>query len=171
MKKKIIATIFFSVVLAILLFKLLVHEEEVYLEPLEAKDSDGTPSEEILKNMEKCCESVILKFHPYGYLEVTRWEKASFPKKCLAIVNWRTYKDLGAGNIYIGYSFDGKNYKEVGPFNESENFKETAIEIPVSLFTDLSNLRVRFRGEDLDFATDAIAEVNIKLKVTRYKFG
>lgn len=158
----------FFLILVVVFFP---QQEEVYLKPLEAKDSDGTPSNEILENMEKCCEAVILKFNPYGYLEVIKWEKINFPKKAFAIVSWRTYKDLGAGNIYIGYSFDGKNYKEIGPFNENENFTETTIEIPLNFFSDLSNLKVRFRGEDLDFATDAIAEVNIKLKVIRYKFG
>lgn len=167
MKKKMLIAVF----LLILLVVFFPMQEEVYLKPLEAKDSDGTPSHEILENMRKCCETVILKFNPYGYLEVKKWEKVNFLKKAFAIVNWKTYEDLGAGNIYIGYSFDGKNYEEVGPFGESKNFKETILEIPVNFFSDLSNLRVRFRGEDLDFATDAIAEVNIKLKVIKYKFG
>jgi len=167
MKKIIFATIF----LIFLLFLFFPREQEVFPKPIKAKDTDGSPSDEILENMEKCCESVILKFNPYGYLEVEEWKKVDLPKKAFAIVNWRTYKDLGAGNIYIGYSFDGKEYKELGPFNESENFTQTTIEIPVNLFSDLSKLRIRFRGEDLDFATDAIAEVKIELKVIKYKFG
>lgn len=167
MKKKILALILLLIFLALLF----PQEQEVYPIPLEAKDTDGTPSREILENMEKCCESVILKFNPYGYLEVRKWEKVNLPKKAFAIVRWRTYKDLGAGNIYIGYSFDGKNYKEIGPLGETEDFNETVLEIPLNIFSDLSNLRVRFRGEDLDFATDAIAEVSIKLKAIRYKLG
>ncbi|MEM5853618.1 MAG: hypothetical protein QXG39_00705 [Candidatus Aenigmatarchaeota archaeon] len=167
MKKKIGLIIFF-LTLVVIFFP---GKEEVYLKPLEARDSDGTPSDEILENMEKCCETVILKFNPYGYLEVKKWGKVNFPKKAFAVVKWRTYEDLGAGNIYIGYSFDGKNYEEVGPFGESKDLRETILEIPVNFFSDLSDLRIRFRGEDLDFATDAIAEVNIKLKVIRYRFG
>lgn len=165
MNKKILILIF---VLILLFFP---HQQEVYPKPIEAKDSDGTLSNEILENMEKCCETVILKFNPYGYVEVRKWEKVNFPKKAFATVSWRTYKGLGAGNIYIGYSFDGIKYEEAGPFGETEDFNQTTLEIPVNFFSDLSNLRVRFRGEDLDFATDAIAEVRIKLKVIRYKFG
>jgi hypothetical protein len=146
-------------------------EEEVYLTPLKARDTDGTPPNEIIENMEKGFEMVILKVHPFGYLEIGKWEKVKFLKKAFAIVEWKTYRDLGAGNIYIGYSFDGKNYVETGPFNESENLTKTTLEIPVSFFSNLEDLRIRFRGEDTDFAIDAIAEVNIKLKVIRYKFG
>jgi len=90
--------------------------EEIYVNPLRARDSDGTPSEEILENMKNGYEVVILKHFPYGFLEVEEWEKVRFLKKAYLIVEWRTYEELGAGNIYIGYSFDGKKYMEIGPF-------------------------------------------------------
>jgi len=145
--------------------------EEIYVNPLRARDSDGTPSEEILENMKNGYEVVILKHFPYGFLEVEEWEKVRFLKKAYLIVEWRTYEELGAGNIYIGYSFDGKKYMEIGPFNESLNFTKTVIEIPVNPFSDLSKLKVRFRGEDIDFGIDAIAEIKIELKALKYKLG
>jgi hypothetical protein len=165
--KKVLLAIILSA-LAIVLF--VPGESEVYPAALKAKDTDGTPSDEILQHMLSGHEPVILKYFPFGYLEVEEWEKVILPKKVFAIVDWKTYKDLGAGNIYIGYSFDGKEYKEIGPFNESDG-TQTVLEVPVNIFSDISNLRIRFRGEDLDFATDAVAEVSIKLKVIRYKFG
>lgn len=165
--KKLFLFLLFAIILLIFSFP---REIEVYPKPLNAKDTDGTPSNEILQNMENGYEMVILKVYPFGYLEV-EWENIGFFKKAFAIVEWKTHKDLGAGNIYIGYSFDRKNYTEAGPFNENEDFTKTIIEIPLNLSSNINNLRIRFRGEDLDFATDAIAEVNIKLKVIKYKFG
>jgi len=162
-------------IFSILIFcSILLHifpTEEIYAKPLRAKDSDGTQSEEILENMRKGYETIILKHFPYGFLEVEEWEKVKFPKKAYAIIKWRTYEELGAGNIYIGYSFDGKNYKEIGPFNESVNFTTTIIEIPVNPLSDLSKLKVRFRGEDTDFGVDAISEVRIELKIIKYKLS
>lgn len=168
MKLKIVIIAVISILILFLFFP---REMEVYPKPIKAKDTDGTPQEEILENMKNGFEMVILKFYPFGYLEITEWEKVRFLKEVYAIIEWRTYKGLGAGNIYIGYSFDGKNYIEFGPFNESENITKTVIKIPVNIFSDISRLKIRFRGEDIDFALDAIAEVNIKLKVIKYKFG
>ena len=158
------------VLISIVLVMFFPIEVESYPKPLKAKDTDGTPSDEIINNTNSGFETVILKFNPFGYIEVQEWEKVDFLKKVYVVVEWKAYKDLGAGNIYIGYSFDGKNYTEIGPFNESDEVKTEIIEIPAN-FSDISKLRIRFRGEDLDFATDAIAEVKILLKVTKYNFG
>jgi hypothetical protein len=144
-------------------------ERDSYAKPTDASDSDGTRDSDILTNVNSSFEKVILKVSPFGYLEVSNWEGFGLVKKATAIVNWRTYKDFGAGNIYVGYSF-GDIFTEVGPFNESAELTETKIEIPVNPFTDLRRLRVRFRGEDTDFGPDAVAEVNIRLRVTYYGF-
>lgn len=152
-------------------FFLFSKEEEIYLYPQKAKDSDGTDSQEIINNMKNGFETIILKHYPFGYVEVEEWGKIKHLKKVYAIVEWKADEDLGAGNIYVGYSFDGKEYKEVGPFNASSHVRKEVIEIPIKPFSNIDNLRVRFRGEDLDFGLDAVAEVSIKLKVIRYKFG
>lgn len=167
---KILKILFLLILVSVFLIFLFSREYETYLRPLEANDTDGTPSEEIIQNMDNGFESVILKLYPFGYLEVYKWEDSGFLKKAFAIVDWKTYKEMGAGNIYIGYSFDGKKYYEVGPFKESDNVTETVIEVPVNLFSDLKKLIIRFRGEDLDYAADAIAEVRIRLKTIRYNW-
>jgi hypothetical protein len=163
--------IIFAIILILIIVFLFLSQEVVYSEPLKAKDSDGTISSQIIEDMKMKYEMVILKTYPFGYVEVEGWKGSGLLKKAFAIVEWKTYRDSGAGNIYIGYFFDGKNYTEVGPFNESEDFVKTVLEIPVNFFSDLNKLRVRFRGEDLDFAADAIAEVNIKLKVISVKLN
>ena len=84
---------------------------------------------------------------------------------------WKAEKDFGAGNIFIGYSFDGKNYIEIGPFEGSNEYKLDIIEIPTNFLTNIENLRIRFRGEDIDYALDAFAEVKVWLKVISYRFG
>lgn len=153
-----------------LFFNFFVIEEEIILFPKFGKDSDGSLSDEIVENIKKGYERVILKFYPYGFLEVWGWENQFFVKKIFAVVEWRADEDLGAGNIFIGYSLDGKNYYEIGPLNASNNYTKTIIEIPIKTFSNIENIKIRFRGEDLDYAIDAYAEVKIYLKVIRYKF-
>lgn len=169
-RKKLVFFLLTIVVLSFFLF-FLIGEEEKIVYPTYGRDTDGTLQDEIVRNNREGYETVLLKFFPYGYIEFYGWKNVSMVKKVFAFVEWRTEKDLGAGNIYIGYSFDGKNYVEVGPFNESENYRVTVLEIPANIFTDLENVKIRFRGEDLDFATDAYAEVKVYLKVISYKFG
>jgi hypothetical protein len=144
-------------------------ERQVTPRILNATDTDGTRTAEIIASMASSHEKVILKVNPFGYVAVGGWENTGLAKSVQAIIEWKTYKDFGAGNIYIGYSFGG-NYTEVGPFDESDEFVQTSLDIPVNIFTDLGKLRVRFRGEDTDFGPDAIAEVSIKLRVTDYGF-
>jgi hypothetical protein len=163
MRKSRIALISAIVVFALMLSFLII-EKTTYGIPIDAKDSDGTPSEEIMQNMIDGQEMVILKANPFGYIEVGGWRGPFMLKKATAIVEWKTYKDFGAGNIYVGYSFGG-NYSEIGPFGESENITTTEINIPVGVFEDLSKLKIRFKGEDMDFGPEAIAEARIRLKI------
>jgi hypothetical protein len=155
------ASLFLSAVLFFL------SEKEVYPKLLSARDTDGTEAGDIISGMENGYEMVILKANPFGYLEAGGWENAGLLKNATALVEWKTFEGLGAGSIYIGYSF-GENYTELGPFNESSNNTITEVGIPASPFTDISKLKVRFRGEDMDFGPDAIAEVRMRLKVIRY---
>jgi hypothetical protein len=164
---KIILTAALAAVIIIAIFLFFSLEKHGTAIPTFAKDTDGTDSNDIIKNMQNGHELVILKVDPYGYVELSGWKSRGLLKKAAATAEWKTYKDLGAGNIYLGYSFGG-NYTEIGPFSESEEFTKTIIEIPVGMFADLSKLKVRFRGEDTDFAADAIAEVGIKLETTSY---
>ena len=151
-----------------LLILFFIKKSMVYPDPIFAKDSDGTPSIQILENMKTGFETVSLKTYPFGYLEVQGWEKVGFPKDLEVEIFWKIQEDLGAGNIYIGYSWGG-DYKEIGPFEGISN--STSFNIPVNIFSDIRNLKLRFRGEDLDLASEAIAEVKIKLKVVKYSFG
>ncbi|MBU5687810.1 MAG: hypothetical protein KQA31_00145 [Candidatus Aenigmarchaeota archaeon] len=157
-----LAIILILFILIGLLLTLTVKEKEIYLEPLYARDSDGSDSEDIINNMKENYEIVSLKANPFGYVELSKFQFKGFIKRIDAEFYWNIYEDFGGGNIYIGYSFDGKNYIEKGPFNESGSYK---IDIPVNIFSNLNNLRLRFRGEDLDFGPDALAEVKMKLKV------
>ncbi|MFH8093132.1 MAG: hypothetical protein QXM38_04270 [Candidatus Aenigmatarchaeota archaeon] len=151
-----------AVLLIVLALSLNLKEKEFYLEPFDAKDSDGSDSDDIINNMKNSYEIVSLKTNPFGYIEIRGFQPKGLLKKAYAEFYWKLYEDLGGGNIYVGYSFDGKNYVEEGPFNESGSLK---INIPVNIFSNLNELSLRFRGEDLDFAADAVAEVKIKLKI------
>jgi hypothetical protein len=156
-------------VIAIFLIVFFISEKQTYAKPLSAFNTDGTPSTIIINNMNASHQKVILKTSPFGYIEIRGWDSQGLIKKVVATVEWKTYEDMGAGNIYIGYSFGG-NYTEIGPFRESENFTTNEIEIPLISSNEISKLKVRFRGEDLDFGPDAIADVSIKLKVIYYGF-
>jgi len=158
-----------SVFALIFLTAFFLSQSVSYARPLNATDTDGTRTSEILSNIENGHEKVILKVNPFGYIAVGGWENRGLPKEASAIVEWRAYRGFGAGRIYVGYSFGG-NYTEIGPFNESDNFTQTTLNIPVNIFTDFGKLKIRLRGEDLDFGPDAIAEVSMKLKVTDYGF-
>jgi len=154
-----------AILIALLLFAFL-KEQEVYLDAISAADSDGTDSSDIISNMKDGYELVSLKANPFGFIEVRGFKHSGIAKKAYATYEWHVYQDLGAANIYVGYSFDGKKYFEQGPFDDSGNI---TIEIPVNPFYNLENLRLRFRGEDADFGPDAIAEVRMKLKAIVYK--
>jgi len=162
--KKVLLIVPVLILIALIIF--LFNGKETYPKPLSAKDIDGLDSSEIIKDMQNGYETIDLKANPFGYVEINGWENQALIKKVSAIVEWKTPKKLGAGNNYIGYSFDGKNYNETGPFKESENVTRTIIEVPVDASSNLNNLSVRFRGQDMDFGPDAIAEVSIRLKVT-----
>jgi hypothetical protein len=157
------------ILLAIIIFivAFFISETQTYGKPLGAFSTDGTPSTIIISNMNVSHQKVSLKTNPFGYIEIRGWTGHGIIKKAIATFEWKTDKDMGAGKIYIGYSFGG-NYTETGPFDESENFTTSEIEIPFGISNDLSKLKVRFRGEDLDFGPDAIADVSIKLKVIVY---
>jgi hypothetical protein len=168
MNKKKIALVSLLVV-SLFLSVFFLSERETFAKPLRASDTDGTPSSEIIRSISSSHEKVILKVNPFGYLEAGGWESQGMIKRIVAMVEWRTYKDLGAGNIYIGYSFGG-DYVESGPFSESDSFTTNQMEIPLNSSSDLSNLKIRFRGEDTDYGPDAVAEVSIRLKVIVYGF-
>ncbi|MEM5875348.1 MAG: hypothetical protein QXX45_02125 [Candidatus Aenigmatarchaeota archaeon] len=163
----------FSVILLFLfiIIFIFVKTEEKIVYPSKAKDSDGSLENEIIENNIKGYESVSLKFYPFGYIEFWGWNKTKYIKKVYAYIMWKAEKDFGAGNIFIGYSFDGKNYIEIGPFEGSNEYKLDIIEIPTNFLTNIENLRIRFRGEDIDYALDAFAEVKVWLKVISYRFG
>ncbi|MCS7135125.1 MAG: hypothetical protein NZ893_01665 [Candidatus Aenigmarchaeota archaeon] len=156
--------ILFLIILIFTISLLFVKEKKDYLKPRNAKDSDGTDSGDIIKNMENGYELVSLKTNPYGFVEVYDFENKGLLKEAYAIFHWEIESE-DAGNIYVGYSFDGKNYVEKGPFNESGKIK---VKLPSTIFSSFKNLRLRFRGEDLDFAADAIVKVKIYLQAIYY---
>jgi hypothetical protein len=162
-----IALISISFIAFLMLAMFFGSEKNMRPNPLSARDTDGTDPSDIIKNMEGGYEMVILKVNPFGYVEIEGWESVGLLKSATLEVEWKTYSDLGAGNIYVGYSL-GDDYVEIGPFNESSEAVKREIAIPVSPFTDMGNLKARFRGEDIDFGPDAIAEVRMNLRVVRY---
>jgi len=163
MKKIVLVLVLLIILISIVFLK----EETVYLQAKYARDSDGTDAGDILKNINDGYEILSLKANPYGYVEISNFNFSGVPKKAYAIFEWNAYEDLGASNIYIGYSF-GDVYKETGPLEAKGNRK---IEIPVNIFTDFSKLKIRFRGEDSDFGPDALVEVKMKLEVVKWRFA
>ncbi len=163
---KLISIIILTIIVAVIVLSIKL--ERVSINALEARDSDGSDSADILNNMKNGYELVSLKTNPYGYIEVSNFQFKGIAKKVYAIIEWKAYKDLGADNIYVGYSFDDK-YIEKGPFHEG--YKRETIEIPINMLSDFNKLKIRLRGEDTDFGPDALAEVNIKLEADIYKLS
>lgn len=144
----------------------------IHLTPIEAKDSDGNPSSDIIQRiiLENDFEDVILKVRPFGYITVKEWDNGmsdiSKIEKAIINVKWKTDVNKGAGNIYIGYSTDeGKSFVEKGPFNESEIIQNSVIELPKPFTYDLKKVQVRWRGEDLDYRLAARGYVNFTMDV------
>jgi len=158
--------VFIAVFALTIILLLSLKEETVYLQARDARDSDGSDARDILRNMNEGYELVSLKTNPYGYVEIGNFSFSGIPKKAYAIFEWNSYEDLGASNIYIGYSF-GDGYKDIGPLETRGSRK---VEIPVNVFTDFSKLKIRFRGEDADFGPDALAEVKMKVEVIKWRF-
>ena len=157
--------VFIAIFAVLLLFLLSLKEETVSLQPMEARDSDGSDPGDILRNMNEGYELISLKTNPYGYVEIGNFSFSGLAKKAYAFFEWNAYEDLGASNLYIGYSF-GNGFEEIGPLEARGSRK---IEIPVNIFTDFSKLRIRFRGEDSDFGPDALAEVKMKVEIIRLR--
>jgi len=157
--------IFIAVFFALMVLLIFLKEETVCLQAKEARDSDGSDASDIIKNANDSYEILSLKSNPYGYVEIGNFSFSGIPKKAYAIFEWNAYEDLGASNIYVGYSF-GNSYVEVGPLEAKGSRK---IDIPVNIFTDFSKLKIRFRGEDSDFGPDALAEVKMRVEIVKLR--
>jgi len=107
-----------------------------------------------------------LKTWPYGSSVAEGWEMSPTDegKSAIAHVKWKTDEGAGAGNIYIGYSYDGQRWIEKGPFNESVSEKDTLIELGRLGKGQLAKLQLRFRGEDMDRMLPAFAYVQFSLE-------
>jgi hypothetical protein len=171
MKKRILL-IPLAVAIAIVLFIFFMPSSLIVMTPKSIADSDGNPSSEIVQRIvaEDGFEDVILKLRPFGYVTVQSWgndtESFSKIKRAAVSVLWRTDANRGAGNIYVGYSTDnGASFVELGPFNESETVQNTTMEFAENFTSDIRNLQVRWRGEDLDYRLAANGYVSFKMNV------
>lgn len=140
-------------------------EKEVVLNPIVVKDSDGKFSNDIIELQKNSEYSVSLKTFPYGYVQVDEWDFVQNPRNATIKVEWKT-NELGAGNIYLGYS-GGSGWVEFGPYNQSLDIFKTSISVPDHFVQNVSLLKFRFRGEDLDFGPDAIAWVKVEMAVRK----
>ncbi|MFH1294603.1 MAG: DUF2341 domain-containing protein [Candidatus Aenigmatarchaeota archaeon] len=105
---------------------------------------------------------VNMKTNPYGFAIADNWSLELSDEMVRASVSWYTDVGAGAGDIYIGYSTDGQNWEEQGPFSESGSIQQTFFDL--SGIEDLDNLRLRFRGQDLDRMYPAFAYVSFKVE-------
>ncbi len=139
----------------------------VHFAPVQAVDSDGTPSSEIIGHMNDF-EDVGLKTDPFGHVTVTQWSGEVPPgftvENATVHIRWKTDMDLGAGNIFVGYSTDsGESFVEAGPFGESETERGTVLEISGPIAYNLTKVQVRWRGEDLDYRFPATGYVSFSM--------
>lgn len=139
----------------------------VHFAPVQALDSDGTPSSEILEHM-KDFEDVDMKADPFGHVTVTEWGGEIPPgftvENATVHIRWKTDIDLGAGNIFMGYSTDGgESFVETGPFNESEIEQDTVLELSGPIAYNVTKVQVRWRGEDLDYRFPATGYVSFSM--------
>jgi hypothetical protein len=142
----------------------------IVMSPVEIVDSDGKSSSDIIYNIaSNGFDDVTLKLRPFGYVTVVTWEetaKFSKIKKATVSVFWKSDTGRGAGNIYVGYSTDnGASFVEKGPFNETDLMQNTTFEFGENFTSDIRNLQVRWRGEDLDYRLAAKGYVNFKMDV------
>lgn len=162
-------SLLFLIIIGIFLVVLRPHT--IRLKPIDAEDSDGSPSSDIINriNVENDFEDVILKVNPHGFITVKEWGDETIPsnvKKVIIHVLWKTDTNRGAGNIYVGYSTDGgESFIETGPFDENETEQDTKIELSKHFDYDLSEIQVRWRGEDLDYRLPARGYVSFMMEV------
>lgn len=144
-------------------------DKEIIIYPLEASDSDGKSSDNIINAQKTFDYFLILKTYPYGFVRIDKWQNSTVGdiKRASIHTEWKTNKGFGAGNIFVGYSINGNEWNETGPFSDSDN--QAYIDLPVDY--DISMIKFRFRGEDLDFAADAITWVRTNMIVTVKRFG
>lgn len=171
-KEKFILFVLVVSLFVIAYFLILPSTRVIHLTPIEANDSDGNPSSDIIQRIvaENDFEDVILKVKPFGYVTVKEWNdrttEISNVKKTIVNVQWKTDVNRGAGNIYIGYSTDeGNSFTEIGPYNESGNVQNTAIELSKPFTYDLKKVQVRWRGEDLDYRLAAKGYVKFEMDI------
>jgi len=107
-----------------------------------------------------------LKTWPYGSALAEGWDSslAQEGKSVVAHVKWTSDANAGAGNIYVGYSYDGGTWVERGPFNGSVEEKDVNFELGKLHKGQLASLRLRFRGEDTDRKLPAFAQVQFYLQ-------
>lgn len=150
-----------EIVLAVVFF---VSSSSVLL-PSDARDSDGTPSAMIISKLKspQSSEEISLNTFPYGYIIARNWEWGRGDADLIARIKWEAEKEHGAGDIYLGHSFDGSDWEETGPLPASG---EKALKLGKLSRTEINSLQIRWRGSDLDGREHAFARVEFLVRAT-----
>jgi len=137
--------------------------------PSSCIDSDGDCSIENIRDSDSIYEIVDLNTNPFGWIEANTFTN-DLPEhntidSAFIHVYWKTDTQLGASNINIDYWNDSWQ-NCAGPFNENENLVDSTCNITFLSKEQISNIKVRFRGQDTDGFPNAFGYVDlIKIEV------
>ncbi len=132
--------------------------------PTACVDSDGDCDVENINLSDNIYESVNLKTSPFGWINATDWDQdvpaGNTIDNATLYVEWYTDTGKGAGNIYVGYYNSTDWVNCTSPLSESGSETNTSCDITTLTVSQLNNIKVRFRGEDLDQRNPAYAYVD-----------
>jgi hypothetical protein len=132
--------------------------------PNSCADSDGDCSVDNIRDLDDVYEAVDLNTNPFGWVEALSFTN-SIPQhhtidSAFIHVYWKTDTQLGASGISIDY-WNGSWQNCAGPYSESEVITDTSCNISFLSKDQLSNVKVRFRGQDTDGFPNAFAYIDL----------
>ncbi|MEM5801403.1 MAG: hypothetical protein QW350_03955 [Candidatus Aenigmatarchaeota archaeon] len=138
--------------------------------PNSCLDSDGDCSIDNIRDLDGIYEAVDLLTNPFGWIETTSFtdnipEQNTIDSAFLQ-VSWLTDTGFGATNINIDYWNSTNWINCAGPFSEANELQNTTCNITHLTKEQLTSLKIRLRGQDLDGFPNAFAYIDlIKLEV------
>jgi hypothetical protein len=133
--------------------------------PVACQDSDGDCNVENINASDNVFELVDLLTYPFGWINATNFtdsipEENTIDNATIHVV-WKTDVGFGASNINIDY-WNGTHWINcAGPFGESGNLIDTTCNVSSLTKEQILNIKVRFRGEDIDGFPNAFAYVDL----------
>ncbi|MFH8093131.1 MAG: hypothetical protein QXM38_04265 [Candidatus Aenigmatarchaeota archaeon] len=138
--------------------------------PNNCVDSDGDCTVDNIRDLDGIYEAVDLLTNPFGWIEALSFDN-TIPEQdsidsAFIHVSWLTDLSFGVNNINIDY-WNSTNWVNcAGPFSESEELQNTTCNITHLSKEQLSALKIRLRGQDIDGFPNAFAYVDlIKVEV------